>query len=52
MAPEGLSRNDIDNVLGKRDDSTSGWETSMNNIFWFIGVIVVVVVVLGFLGFR
>jgi hypothetical protein len=27
-------------------------ETRMNNIFWIIGVIVVVMVVLGFLGLR
>jgi hypothetical protein len=52
MTPAGLSRKGIDNVLGKRDDSASGWETGMNNIFWIIGVIVVVVFVLGFLGLR
>ena len=42
----------IDDVLVKRDHSTSGWETRMYNIFWIIGVIVVVLAVLSFLGFR
>ena len=41
----------IDDVLVKRDFAKDG-ETRMNNIFWIIGVIVVVVVVLGFLGLR
>jgi hypothetical protein len=50
--PAGLSRKGIDNVLGKRDHFASGWETRMNNIFWIIGVIVVVLVVLGFLVLR
>jgi hypothetical protein len=39
-------------VLVKRDHFASGWETGMNNIFWIIGVVVVVLVVLGFLGLR
>jgi hypothetical protein len=30
----------------------SEWEPGMNNIFWIIGVVVVVLVVLGFLGLR
>jgi hypothetical protein len=31
---------------------SKGWETRMNNIFWIIGVIVVVLAVLSFLGLR
>ena len=29
-----------------------GWMPNVNNIFWLIGVIVVVLAVLGFLGLR
>jgi hypothetical protein len=39
-------------ALVKRDHFASGWETGMNNIFWIIGVIVVVLAVLSFLGLR
>jgi hypothetical protein len=39
-------------VSVKRDHFAKDGETRMNNIFWIIGVIVVVVVVLGFLGLR
>jgi hypothetical protein len=39
-------------VLVKRDRFASGRETGMNNIFWIIGVIVVVLAVLGFFGLR
>jgi hypothetical protein len=39
-------------VLVERDHFASGWETTMNNIFWIIGVIVVVIAVLGFFGLR
>jgi hypothetical protein len=39
-------------ALVKRDHFASGWETGMNNTFWIIGVVVVVLVVLGFLGLR
>ena len=46
-----VSRKGIDDLLDKRDQFVSVWEPRMNNIFWIIGV-VVVVVVLGFLGFR
>jgi hypothetical protein len=35
-----------------RNHSANGWETRMNNIFWIIGVIVVVIAVLSFLGLR
>jgi hypothetical protein len=42
----------IDDGLVKRDDSASGWEPRMNNIFWIIGVVVVVLAVLAFLGLR
>jgi hypothetical protein len=52
MTPAGLSRKGIDNVLGKRGDAARGWETRMNNIFWIIGVVVVVLFVLGLLGLR
>jgi hypothetical protein len=31
---------------------TVGWTKSMNNIFWLIGVVVVVLAVLGFFGLR
>jgi hypothetical protein len=50
--PARLSLKGIDDVLVKRDHFASGWETRMNNIFWIIGVIVVVLVVLSFLGLR
>jgi hypothetical protein len=48
----GVSRKGINQVLVKRDHLASGWETGMNNIFWIIGVIVVVLAVLSFLGLR
>jgi hypothetical protein len=38
--------------VGQANHFASGWETGMNNIFWIIGVIVVVLAVLGFLGLR
>jgi hypothetical protein len=37
---------------GQAEPSLNGRETRMNNIFWIIGVIVVVLVVLSFLGLR
>jgi hypothetical protein len=49
---EACARKGFDDVLAKRDHFASGWETGMNNIFWIIGVVVVVLVVLGFLGLR
>jgi hypothetical protein len=52
MTPAGLIRKGIGNVLGKREGSASGWKTRMNNIFWIIGVVVVVLAVLGFFGLR
>ena len=51
MIRRGVRRKSI-GALVKRDHFASGWETGMNNIFWIIGVIVVVLVVLGFLGLR
>ena len=42
----------IDDVLVKRDEVSRMGETRMHNIFWIIGVIVVVIAVLGFLGLR
>jgi hypothetical protein len=47
-----IRRKGIDDVLVKRDHFVSGWESRMNNIFWIIGVIVVVLAVLGFFGLR
>jgi hypothetical protein len=47
----GVRRKSI-GALVKRHHFASGWETGMNNIFWIIGVVVVVLVVLGFLGLR
>jgi hypothetical protein len=38
--------------VGQAGPLSSGRETGMNNIFWIIGVIVVVLAVLGFLGLR
>jgi hypothetical protein len=52
MIRRGVSGKGIDDVLVKRDHFASGWETRMNNIFWIIGVIVVVIAVLSFLGLR
>jgi hypothetical protein len=37
---------------GQAEPRFKGWETGMNNIFWIIGVIVVVLAVLSFLGLR
>ena len=45
--PEGLRR-----CVGQAGPLRKGWETRMNNIFWIIGVIVVVIAVLSFLGLR
>jgi ABC-type dipeptide/oligopeptide/nickel transport system permease subunit len=43
----------IDDVSVKRDHiSKNVRETRMHNIFWIIGVIVVVIAVLSFLGLR
>jgi hypothetical protein len=42
----------IDDGLVKRDHFASEGEAKMYNIFWIIGVIVVVLAVLSFLGFR
>jgi hypothetical protein len=50
--PARREQKSIDDVLVKRDHFAKDGETRMNNIFWIIGVIVVVVVVLGFLGLR
>jgi uncharacterized BrkB/YihY/UPF0761 family membrane protein len=47
-----LSRKAIDDVWVKRHHLASGWETRMNNIFWIIGVIVVVLALLSFFGLR
>jgi UDP-N-acetylmuramyl pentapeptide phosphotransferase/UDP-N-acetylglucosamine-1-phosphate transferase len=57
MIRRGVSHKVIDDVLVKRDHVSKdarlkGWETRMNNIFWIIGVIVVVIAVLSFLGLR
>ena len=52
MIRKRVSRKGIDDVLVKRDQFVTGWEPRMNNIFWIIGVVVVVIVVLGFLGLR
>jgi hypothetical protein len=51
MIRRGVRRKSI-GALVKRDHFASGWETGMNNIFWIIGVVVVVLAVLGFLGLR
>ena len=42
----------IDDVVVERGPLRKWRETRMNNIFWIIGVIVVVIAVLGFLGLR
>jgi hypothetical protein len=42
----------IEAVLVVPDHGANGWKTRMNNIFWIIGVIVVVLAVLSFLGLR
>jgi hypothetical protein len=42
----------IEAVLVEPDHRAKGWKTRMNNIFWIIGVIVVVIAVLSFLGLR
>ena len=44
-------RKGIDDVLGEHDH-VARMGTRMNNIFWIIGVIVVVIAVLGFFGLR
>jgi hypothetical protein len=46
-----LGRKGIDDVLGEHDH-LARMGTRMNNIFWIIGVIVVVIAVLGFFGLR
>ena len=38
--------------VGQAGPLRKGWETRMNNIFWIIGVIVVVIAVLSFFGLR
>jgi hypothetical protein len=52
MRRRGVSHEVIDDVLVKRDHSAKEWEPKMNNIFWIIGVIVVILFVLSFFGFR
>jgi hypothetical protein len=42
----------IDDVSVKAGPRLKGSETRMHNIFWIIGVIVVVIAVLSFLGLR
>ena len=52
MIRRGVSHEVIDDVLGRARPRLKGWETGMHNIFWIIGVIVVVIAVLSFLGLR
>ena len=47
----GMSRRIIDDVSVK-GITLQDWETGMNNIFWIIGVIVVIIAVLSFFGLR
>ena len=51
MIRRAVDRKGIDDVLGE-DDHLARMGTRMNNIFWIIGVIVVVIAVLSFFGFR
>jgi UDP-N-acetylmuramyl pentapeptide phosphotransferase/UDP-N-acetylglucosamine-1-phosphate transferase len=51
MIRRAVSRKGIDDVLGEHDHFAR-MGTRMNNIFWIIGVIVVVIAVLGFFGLR
>jgi hypothetical protein len=52
MIWRGVSHKVVDRRAGQAGPRLKGWETEMNNIFWIIGVIVVVLVVLSFLGLR
>jgi hypothetical protein len=52
MIRRGASRKVIDDVLVKRDHVSKDGRQRMNNIFWIIGVIVVVIAVLSFFGLR
>jgi hypothetical protein len=52
MRRRGMSHEVIDDVLVKRGRSAETWEPSMNNIFWIIGVIVIILIVLSFFGLR
>ena len=52
MIRHDVSHKVIDDRVGQRDHFPKGWETRMHNIFWLIGVIVVVLVVLSFFGLR
>jgi hypothetical protein len=52
MIRRGVSHKVIDDRVGQARPLPKGWETRMNNIFWIIGVIVVVLVVLSFFGLR
>jgi type VI protein secretion system component VasF len=52
MIGRGASRQGSDDGSRQRDHLASGEERHMNNIFWLIGVIVVVLFVLAFLGLR
>ena len=51
MIRRAVGRKGIDDVLGEHDH-LARMGTRMNNIFWIIGVIVVVIAVLGFFGLR
>ena len=51
MIRRGESRKGIDDVVVERRSLRKG-ETGMYNIFWIIGVIVVILAVLSFLGLR
>ena len=51
MIRRAVKRKGIDDVLGEHDH-LARMGTRMNNIFWIIGVIVVVIAVLGFFGLR
>jgi hypothetical protein len=48
----GVSHKVVDRRVGQAGPRLKGWETGMNNIFWTIGVIVVVIAVLSFFGLR
>jgi hypothetical protein len=42
----------VDRRVGQAGPRRKEWERRMHNIFWIIGVIVVVIAVLSFLGLR
>ena len=52
MIRPGVSHKAHRRFVGQAGPLRKGWETRMNNIFWIIGVIVVVLVVLSFFGLR